>query len=135
MSDRIAVMDRGRIVQLGTPVDIYENPRTRFVATFIGESNLFEEAGRAPIAVRPERMVLSARDRPPGPGCRSAPGIVEDVIYQGEMLRVLVRLEGSGRCTVALRNDGHLSHPLPWTPGVPVLVGWNADDERVLEDG
>jgi spermidine/putrescine transport system ATP-binding protein len=42
MSDRIAVMDSGRVAQLGTPAEIYENPRTAFVAKFIGESNFFE---------------------------------------------------------------------------------------------
>jgi spermidine/putrescine transport system ATP-binding protein len=42
MSDRIAVMDNGRVAQLGTPAEIYENPRTAFVAKFIGESNFFE---------------------------------------------------------------------------------------------
>src|SRR5215210_1218651 len=45
MSDRIAVMDMGRVAQLGTPAEIYENPRTAFVAEFIGQSNFFE--GRA----------------------------------------------------------------------------------------
>lgn len=42
MSDRIAVMDNARVAQLGTPAEIYENPRTAFVAKFIGESNFFE---------------------------------------------------------------------------------------------
>ena len=45
MSDRIAVMDNARVAQLGTPAEIYENPRTAFVAKFIGESNFFD--GRA----------------------------------------------------------------------------------------
>jgi ABC-type Fe3+/spermidine/putrescine transport system ATPase subunit len=60
-------------------------------------------------------------------------GRVEDVIYQGEMLRVLVRLDSAERCTVALRNDGSLSRPLPWSRGAPVLVGWDPADARILE--
>ena len=40
MSDRIAVMDQGRVLQIGTPVEIYEQPASRFIAEFIGESNL-----------------------------------------------------------------------------------------------
>ena len=134
MSDRIAVMDRGRIAQIGTPAEVYEHPRTEFVATFIGESNLFEGDGGARIAIRPERMVLIARGDAPPTGYRVIPGAVEDVIYQGEMLRVLVLLEGNRRCTAALRNDGLLSRPLPWTPGTAVSVGWKPEDARVLAD-
>ncbi len=58
MSDRIAVMDNGRVAQLGTPAEIYENPRTAFVAKFIGESNFFE--GQA------DRLVLSEANGPAG---------------------------------------------------------------------
>ena len=47
MSDRIAVMDNARVAQLGTPAEIYENPRTAFVAKFIGESNFFDGQARA----------------------------------------------------------------------------------------
>ena len=133
MSDRIAVMDGGRIAQLGAPAEIYERPRTRFVATFIGESNLFAEEEGGQIAVRPERMSI-APDRgtlPERHAVRS--GIVEELIYQGEMLRVLVRLGPEQRCTVALRNDGSLTRPLPWASGDAVLVGWDPADARVLE--
>ncbi len=134
MSDRVAVMDRGRLAQIGSPAEIYEHPRTEFVATFIGESNLFLGEDGARIAVRPERMVLAARADPLPPGYRSLPGTVEDVIYQGEMLRVLVVLEGNRRCSVALRNEGQLSRPLPWTPGTTVSAGWKMEDARVLAD-
>jgi putative spermidine/putrescine transport system ATP-binding protein len=134
MSDRIAVMDRGRIAQVGSPAEIYEHPRTEFVATFIGESNLFEGEGGARIAIRPERTLLIAREEAPPAGYRLLPGTVEDVIYRGEMLRVLVRLEGNRRCTAALRNEGQLSRPLPWTPGTAVSVGWKPEDARVLAD-
>ena len=134
MSDRIAVMHRGRIVQLGTPAEIYEHPRTRFVATFIGESNLFDGEGGARVAVRPERMALAGPGEPLPDGYRSLPGTIDDVIYQGEMLRVLVRLEGNRQCVVALRNDGQLARPLPWAPGSAVLVGWKPEDARPLEE-
>ncbi|QCK85559.1 ABC transporter ATP-binding protein [Phreatobacter aquaticus] len=60
MSDRIAVMNAGRIEQVGTPGEIYERPRTRFVADFIGEINLMEDAGGKALAVRPEKIVLGA---------------------------------------------------------------------------
>ena len=133
MSDRIAVMDGGRIAQLGAPAEIYERPRTRFVATFIGESNLFGAEGGGQIAVRPERMSI-APDRGTLPERHSVhSGIVEELIYQGEMLRVLVRLGPEQRCTVALRNDGSLPRPFPWASGDAVLVGWDPADARMLE--
>ena len=57
MSDRIAVMNHGKVEQVGAPTEIYERPRTRFVADFIGEINILEEAGRAR-ALRPEKIRL-----------------------------------------------------------------------------
>ena len=59
MSDRIAVMNKGRVEQVGAPTEIYERPRTRFVADFIGEINILEEAGQAR-ALRPEKIRLVA---------------------------------------------------------------------------
>src|ERR1700736_5292479 len=57
MSDRIAVMNRGRVEQVGAPTEIYERPRTRFVADFIGEINLLDDTERAR-ALRPEKIRL-----------------------------------------------------------------------------
>ncbi len=67
MSDRIAVMNGGRVEQVGAPTEIYERPRTRFVADFIGEINLLE-GGAHPRALRPEkiRFVPAADARPDG---------------------------------------------------------------------
>jgi spermidine/putrescine transport system ATP-binding protein len=163
MSDRIAVMDNGRIAQLGTPAEIYENPRTAFVARFIGESNFFggratrgagggleltlADGGRVRlpagaraldtqdvrIAVRPEWMDLC----PPGevpPGENALPGEVREVIYLGETMHVLVMLRDESQVTVALRNEGQLSRPLPWKRGDPVLVAWLPEDCQILED-
>ena len=162
MSDRIAVMDRGRIAQLGSPAEIYENPRTEFVATFIGESNLLggQVTGRAGahwrvtgpdgaqllipdrgglaagatarFAVRPEWMDLSGPGGAPA-GANTLPGAVEDVIYQGEMIRILVRLSGGDRVTVGLRNPGQLTRPLGWSRGDVVVVHWRPEDCRTLE--
>ena len=61
MSDRIAVMNKGRVEQVGSPTEIYERPRTRFVADFIGEINILEEGGRLR-ALRPEKIRLVAAD-------------------------------------------------------------------------
>jgi spermidine/putrescine transport system ATP-binding protein len=180
MSDRIAVMDRGCIVQLGTPAEVYERPRTSFVATFIGESNLIEGRlrprddgawevmtpdghrlvaphahhletdGRALLAVRPEWVDIAPRGQAPS-GRNTLDGVVDEVIYTGEMVRVLVTLAdpltahrspltGVGspltahRFTVALRNAGQLAGPLTWSRGDPVSLSWRPEDSRLLED-
>ena len=162
MSDRIAVMDSGRVAQVGSPAEIYESPRTAFVATFIGETNLLDgtterrkdgkwefvgasglrfeipdrpdlaEGADVRLAIRPEWMDIF----PPG----TAPaamnllgGVVDDVIYQGEMMRVLVTIAGGARLGVALRNRGQLARPLAWVRGDPVEVGWLPEDGQVLE--
>ena len=121
MSDRIAVMSNARIAQLGTPAEIYENPRTAFVAKFIGESNFFDgrvvgradswwdvegaggarfrvpvHDGLAPghavrIAVRPEWLDLCPTDSVPA-GENALAGTVRDVVYLGETMHVVVRL-------------------------------------------
>jgi len=141
MSDRIAVMDRGRVVQVGSPAEIYERPRTAFVATFIGESNLIETDGGAVVAVRPEWADLSPRGEAP-PGRTALEGTVDEVIYTGEMIRVMIALDRPTvrpsdrphRFTVALRNAGQLTRPLSWAPGDLVSVSWRPEDARVLED-
>jgi spermidine/putrescine transport system ATP-binding protein len=83
MSDRIAVMQAGRIVQLGTPADIYERPRTRFVADFIGEANVLPGGmvGSAAhfVAIRPERVALTTDPDAAG----ALAGVIADVTYLG----------------------------------------------------
>lgn len=161
MSDRIAVMDHARIAQLGTPAQIYEDPRTAFVAGFIGESNFvdgitgeeregrtevirtggsaFLLAGRLPpgrrvrIAIRPEWLDLFAPDGVP-PGENAIPGTVRDVIYRGETIHVLVDIAGDASLAVALRNEGQLIKPVPWRSGDPVAVAWLPEDCQLLED-
>lgn len=163
MSDRIAVMDNARIAQLGSPAEIYENPRTAFVAKFIGESNFFrgkavrqvdgawevERSGlerfRVPshakivagqevqIAVRPEWLdLLRAGTRPAGENVLDCE--VQNVIYLGETIHVLVRVAGGDEVTVAVRNEGQLLKPLPWRRGDAGVVAWLPEDCQVLED-
>jgi ABC-type Fe3+/spermidine/putrescine transport system ATPase subunit len=67
------------------------------------------------------------------PGENALEGTVEDVIYQGEIVRVLVATSGGGSLTVALRNGGQLARPLGWARVDAVLVAWRPDDCRILE--
>jgi spermidine/putrescine transport system ATP-binding protein len=162
MSDRIAVMSHGRVAQVGTPAEIYENPRTAFVAKFIGESNFFDgrvvsrgdawcdvawSGGgqfRVPamglgveqavrIAVRPEWLDLVRPGEVP-PGENALCGAVRDVIYLGETMHVVVSLPRGTDVTVALRNEGQLINPLPWRRGDDAVVAWKPEDCQILED-
>ena len=101
MSDRIAVMNAGRIEQVGTPAEIYERPASRFVAEFIGRMNFFSDASRL-IAIRPERARL-ATTRPPEGFARA--GTVTQVLYLGATLEYHLLLEGGERAFVQAPND------------------------------
>jgi len=133
MSDRIAVMNAGRIEQVGRPVDIYERPVSRFVAEFIGRMNLFlgcvvagphglrvatargglldvalppgmAEGAPVHIAVRPERARVS-REPPPAEWLAER-GRVEQVLYLGAAHEIRLALEGGARATVEAPNTG-----------------------------
>ena len=99
MSDRIAVMNAGRIEQVGTPADIYERPATRFVAEFIGRMNFF-----GTLAIRPERAKLMQEN--PGGGFARR-GTVKQVLYLGATLEYHLTLEGGERALVEAPNDAH----------------------------
>jgi putative spermidine/putrescine transport system ATP-binding protein len=142
MADRIAVMNAGRIEQAGTPADIYGRPRTRFVADFIGEINLFSgawgdggfclaagaalpangsgRAGPGTIAVRPERV----RFVPAGEAVLS--GTIESANFLGG--HVLYRVAADG-ARLLVRETGPI-RPI----GAAVGVTWSAADAVALED-
>ncbi len=161
MSDRIAVMSHARVAQLGTPAEIYECPRTPFVARFIGETNFFEgkvvervangfevqgegarflvphhaslAAGKSVrVAVRPEWLDVLRPDAVPADE-NALLGKIRDVIYLGETLHVLVQI-GDREVSVAVRNEGQLTRPLEFHPGDAVAVAWKPEDCQVLEE-
>jgi hypothetical protein len=82
--------------------------------------------------VRPERMRLLRREEPVPPALSAVPGTIFELLYQGEMLRIVVALDAGSRATVAIRNDGSTSGAAAWTPGTAVQVVWSADDARSL---
>lgn len=131
MSDRIAVMHRGRVLQVGTPGEIYERPATRFVAEFIGESNLIEsvrareaslrvpQADAAMFAIRPEKISLAIESITADNCLR---GVVEDSLYLGTDTQYSVRTDVGLVLAVREQNLGHAPH----RRGDEVYANWPA---------
>ncbi len=126
MSDRIAVMNKGRIEQVGTPTEIYEKPRTRFVADFIGEINLLDDSSRAR-ALRPEKVRIVVANG--GDGARLS-GRIESANFVGDA--TLYRIRGDdGRLMLA--RETHAGARSCRNSGDRVGLVWNDDDAVTLE--
>ena len=139
LSDRIAVFNNGRIEQLGTPAELYERPASRFVADFVGTSNLFDEDRSRSIlgrdghhSVRPEKMTVSTGGLD-GVGVRNVPGTVVEAIYLGSGVRLVVDLDDGTRVTVLEQNDRDRMHDDE--RGDRVVVSWHDDDVVPLGTG
>ncbi len=139
MSDRIGVMHQGKLLQVGTPEEIYEHPRTRFIADFIGETNFVpvtvagEGEVRLPggetvravthsapgteasLALRPEKLSLYRQQEDVPVGLNSLPGVVRRRVYLGNSLYYHVDV---GAATIRSRHEN--------APGVPQLAGGEA---------
>jgi putative spermidine/putrescine transport system ATP-binding protein len=122
MSDRIAVMNHGKVEQVGAPTEIYERPRTRFVADFIGEINILEEAGRAR-ALRPEKIRLVS-------GGARVSGTVETANFLGGSTLLRVRA-ADGRSLLV--RETHAGERPSREPGDAVGLMWNDQDTVLLE--
>lgn len=144
MSDRIAVMSKGRILQVGTPNEIYERPLNRTVADFIGETNFLEadpfaggarladgqvlslagmpESGRITLAIRPERISLTDSG--------NLAGEVEEVVYIGTDTLYLLKVAGQSGFRVRQQNRAGSGQPLP--RGAQVRLDVPAAAIRVL---
>jgi spermidine/putrescine ABC transporter ATP-binding subunit len=152
LSDRIALMNRGSIVQIGTPADLYERPTNRLVAGFIGEGALIEgtavgtsdglalapvgggpplsgvsngvtEGTHAVILLRPEKVSLGLSDQD------GHPAEVVDTVYVGDVTRVTLRL-ASGATLVAKQTNR--SREVPLRAGQVVRVAWAREDAVLL---
>ena len=149
MATRIAVMDHGRVVEVGTPREIYERPNCRFVADFIGGANILDAepagnrlvwlaalgvlcpvaedlAANGWVAIRPERIVLYPQPSPEGyePG-----GIVEAVAFYGDVQHYRIRLDTGAEIRVSAHNGANYVGPSPgdraylwWPPDAPVVL-------------
>lgn len=161
MSDRIAVMHQGRVLQVGQPVEIYEDPANRFVADFIGESNFLEgtveaigsewatldlagvgevRARRRPdlqvgerviCAIRPEKMHLQ-HEAPTANGANVARGRITNEVYIGTDTQYLVRL-GDDR-VITVREQTADTATTAFGRGDDVHVTWSADSTLILVD-
>lgn len=135
MSDRIAVFDSGRIVQLGTPTQIYTQPGDQFVAGFVGTSNVFDPVaalsvlGRSgTVSIRPEHIRIS--EGPLGAEFTSAAGVVASASYAGSSTDVAVALDAGLSITVTVPNASS-NATLP-TAGTRVWCSWRKEDEFVI---
>jgi putative spermidine/putrescine transport system ATP-binding protein len=129
MSDRIAVFSDGRLEQVGTPGEIYENPVNEFVAGFVGTSNLIQRDGRT-YTVRPEKIRLLGEAEA---DAADAAGIVREVAYLGSVTRYVVELE-SGETLVVVRQNLDMSASSAMQQrGRRVRLAWRNEDESELD--
>ncbi len=156
MSDRLAVMNAGRVEQLGPPRQVYEEPETTFVADFLGIANLLSGTavgrdnghcrvkvgefevqatrghlaaqGETKLLVRPERVHLEPHE---AQGENRLPGMVERVVFRGSANQVFVRLPGGELIQVLVQNSGQGPE---YRSGDPVRIHLPPDALRVLHD-
>jgi putative spermidine/putrescine transport system ATP-binding protein len=135
MSDRIAVLRDGALVQVGTPVELYERPASRYTAEFLGESNIFTgrkhgvDDGSA-LVVRPEHVRLSAAGADLPSGHNAIDGVVREVVYLGSGLRVEVALPDGRHLITRSEVRGALTP----SPGLPVAAHWHPEHALVVRD-
>ena len=142
MSDRLAVFNKGRIEQVGTPADVYEHPATRFVAGFVGTSNLLRGEVAASIVgqagtftIRPEKIRLGEPDVSVGPDEASAPGTVRDVVYLGPDTRYVVALDAGADLVVTQQNLSTSSTEALAQQGKAVRLVWKRQHQLPVADG
>jgi len=132
MSDRLAVFKDGRIEQIGAPADVYENPRTEFVATFVGTSNVLESpVGRA--VLRPERIGIDVANVPSG--FDSLTGTVIDVAYLGIMTRVTVEANDGRTMSAVSQNRSGANTAASFALKSTVTLSWDPADAVAIGAG
>jgi spermidine/putrescine transport system ATP-binding protein len=164
MSDQIAVMNRGVVEQLAPPEEVYERPRTTFVAGFIGVSNLMpgqvvSANGGAPelqldsgvkvravgaeglgpgercyAVVRPEKLRLERADEPSTGDLARVEGIVESSLYLGTATQFVVRLPDGVAMTVLVPNTDEAERQRLPAAGVKVRLAWTSDHMHVVRE-
>jgi putative spermidine/putrescine transport system ATP-binding protein len=139
MSDRVAVFNDGRIEQVGTPAQVYEEPATAFVAGFVGTSNLLSGRGAETVlgkdgtySIRPEKIRVDGDlSRAAPPGEIAATGTVTAAVYAGATVRYEVTLDAGGQLSVVRQN----SEPVDFPDGRVRLTWRREHNFRVPEKG
>jgi putative spermidine/putrescine transport system ATP-binding protein len=126
MSDRLAVLNHGRIEQVGSPIEVYESPASEFVAGFIGVSNVLERAGRR-FTIRPEKIRLSKVGEPAPAGYHLEGGRVRDVIYLGMVTRYVIDLDAGGTVIAVNQNRESAAGEVLEARGRQIAVAWRED--------
>ncbi|MGE0067589.1 MAG: ABC transporter ATP-binding protein [Solirubrobacterales bacterium] len=160
MSDRIAIMNRGKVEQVDGPEEVYERPTTSFVAGFIGVSNLMpgtvsapgmvkldsgpEVAGdTGPLAtgegcaavVRPEKLRIDlAGESAPAPGTPQVEGVVESSVYLGTATQIITDLGDGVRMTVLVPNADESERQRLPGGGARVVLSWEPEHMHVVID-
>lgn len=151
LSDRIAVFNEGKVECFGSPTELYDNPVSRFVAEFLGESNVFVGSADSPgvykwrdckwivpdrvvsdrddaLIVRPERLEILASGAPVPPGMNSTSATVTNVGFLGTVRRVELRYDDETKgCAVVRPNSA-----LDATTGGRVTVAWDPEDQALV---
>ena len=135
MADRVAIFNEGRIVQVGTPQEIYERPRSRFVADFVGSSNVLPPeaaarlgGGRRWTSLRPEKIGMLASGASAPAGHSAIEGRIATLHYQGAVTRLGIDTE-VGRLSVASPSGGG-----GFGEGTGALLHWPAIAMHAMED-
>jgi putative spermidine/putrescine transport system ATP-binding protein len=125
LADLVVVMNNGRIEQAGSPRDVFDAPRTEFVARFMGGHNVIEIDGRK-VGLRADRMRLVPASEEPG----RRPVTVREVEYQGSA--VFVSLEGENGAELTAIVPERSFYERPFAVGDRAAVDWDAADIREL---
>ncbi len=156
MSHRIAIMNRGHLVQVGSPRELYEQPRNRFVASFLGEANLFEVVGHGPapaghtLVETREGFRIAAACKPPGgnfflcvraerisvmlaksEALNQIDGVVTDVVYSSGTAHYRIRVAPDTEVNQKIQM-GSLARP--FEVGETVYLSWDAGDSQLIAE-
>jgi putative spermidine/putrescine transport system ATP-binding protein len=133
MSDHVAVFNDGRIEQVGSPAEIYEQPATEFVAGFVGTSNILERNGRR-VSIRPERIAINgAGVGSTEPDNAAEPGVVADSVFVGSFIRYLIDTDAGDRLTVVRPNNPSRDGGSRLERGTRVGLRWRDEDAYEIQ--
>ncbi len=142
LCDRLAVFNAGRIEQVGPPSEVYEYPATRFVAGFVGSSNVIPAASAQAVvgrpgtfAIRPEKIRVLAAGATPSAGELGLTGTVDEVVYSGATTRIVVDAAGLQLSATVLNDEApdDVAAASALRRGDPIAVAWHESALRPLE--